>query len=450
MKPKKHTIEVRDPLHIFVRLRRTEKPVFDSAPFQRLRHVHQLALSYLVYPGATHKRFEHSLGVMELATRIFNTVTDPDNLTDEVRDVLGADDFDREYWRRALRMAALCHDTGHLPFSHAAEEQLLPPGSDHETITERIIRSSEMAEIWSAMKLQAADIVKLAVEPADIQALTPMEAILNEIITGEVLGADRMDYLLRDSLHTGVAYGRFDHFRLIDTMRVVIAPSPSDGAEDEDAPGDPDPRLGLEEGGKESAEALLLARYFMFSQVYLHRIRRIYDIHLMDFLKEWLDGGRFAIELDKHLAMSDNEVNAAIAEAARDGAMNGHAHAKRIAQRQHFKVLYAPAKSDLERNSAAAKQVYEAAAEKYGPDAVRLDRYRKGSGSRDFPVLRRDGSTAWVSNLSDVIANVPEALSHYVFIDRGLEDRASRWLESVVHKLTEPREEDDDLEEDPK
>src|SRR5689334_20575328 len=73
---KKQTIEVRDPLHVFVKLSAAELPVFNCAAFQRLRHIHQLALSYLVYPGATHKRFEHSLGVMELATRIFDVVVD--------------------------------------------------------------------------------------------------------------------------------------------------------------------------------------------------------------------------------------------------------------------------------------------------------------------------------------------------------------------------------------
>lgn len=79
--------EIRDPIHVFVRLDDAEREVLDSAPLQRLRHIHQLALTYLVYPGATHKRFEHSLGVMELASRVFDVVTDPANLSDEIRDL---------------------------------------------------------------------------------------------------------------------------------------------------------------------------------------------------------------------------------------------------------------------------------------------------------------------------------------------------------------------------
>src|SRR5712691_11793110 len=76
----KYTHEFRDPIHTFISVRTDERRVIDSRPFQRLRHIHQLALTYLVYPGATHKRFEHSLGVMHLASRIFDVVTAPENL----------------------------------------------------------------------------------------------------------------------------------------------------------------------------------------------------------------------------------------------------------------------------------------------------------------------------------------------------------------------------------
>ena len=122
------------PIHTFVRLDSDEREILDSRPFQRLRHIHQLALTYLVYPGATHKRFEHSLGVMELASRVFDIVTHRDNVTDHIRArVPELNQRDRlAYWRRVLRMAALCHDVGHLPFSHAAEKELLPEGWDHQ------------------------------------------------------------------------------------------------------------------------------------------------------------------------------------------------------------------------------------------------------------------------------------------------------------------------------
>lgn len=111
--------EIRDPIHGFIRFDSHEREVINSAPYQRLREIHQLAMTYLVYPGATHKRFEHCLGVMELASRIYDTVTDPANIyRDSVRALFSSLNPHRlYYWRTVLRMAALCHDLGHLPFS---------------------------------------------------------------------------------------------------------------------------------------------------------------------------------------------------------------------------------------------------------------------------------------------------------------------------------------------
>jgi HD superfamily phosphohydrolase len=120
----KHVHEVRDPIHVFMRVDSDERKVLDSRPFQRLRHIHQLALTYLVYPGATHRRFEHSLGVLELAGRVFDVVTNPDHIQhDSVRDVLPPPSK-MAYWRQTLRMAALCHDIGHLPFLEMTDNEV--------------------------------------------------------------------------------------------------------------------------------------------------------------------------------------------------------------------------------------------------------------------------------------------------------------------------------------
>ena len=268
----KNTHEIRDAIHTFVQFDSHERKVLDSRPFQRLRHINQLALTHLVYPGATHKRFEHSLGVMELADRIFRVVTEPENVNDSVRSILptlGRPD-ELRYWRRVVRAAALCHDLGHLPFSHAGEKEgLLPDGWNHERLTVEFIRSQEMRDIWQELTppLGTDDIAKLAVgakEGAKFigSVFSDWEAILAEIIVGDAFGADRMDYLLRDSHHMGVAYGRFDLYRLIDTLR-ILPPAPEETEIQSN-----EPTLGVEEGGLHSVEALLLARYAMFSQVY--------------------------------------------------------------------------------------------------------------------------------------------------------------------------------------
>ncbi|MCK6463792.1 MAG: HD domain-containing protein [Phycisphaerae bacterium] len=198
--------EIRDPIHTFIRLDTGEREVVDTPPVQRLRYIHQLALSHLIYPGATHKRFEHSLGVMELAGRVFDVVTMPENIHHEiVRKLVPAAD-ELRYWRRVLRMAALYHDVGHLPFSHAAEHELLPESWDHERLTVEILRGSEMDAIWQAMTppLRWLDIVKLAVGPkkcaayarsgalpAEAAEFTDWQSILAEIIVGDAFGVDR-------------------------------------------------------------------------------------------------------------------------------------------------------------------------------------------------------------------------------------------------------------------
>ena len=166
VKMRKHIHEIRDPIHVFIRLESLEREVLNSRPVQRLRHIHQLALTYLVYPGATHKRLEHSLGVMELAGRVYDVVTNPANIQrfPSVRDIVpDHDSMDHAYWRRVVRMAALCHDIGHLPFSHAAEDDLLPTGWDHEKLTIQLILADELRNKWKALKIAPEHVAKLAV-----------------------------------------------------------------------------------------------------------------------------------------------------------------------------------------------------------------------------------------------------------------------------------------------
>jgi HD superfamily phosphohydrolase len=433
----KHIHEIRDPIHVFVRLDSDERAVLDSRPFQRLRHIHQLALTYLLYPAATHKRFEHSLGVMELAGRVFDAVTNPANVTDQVRNTLPeiSQPNQLQYWRRVLRMAALCHDMGHLPFSHAAERELPPEGWDHERLTRVIIMSPEMESIWTAMTppLRPVDVVKLAIGPRKAKdlAFSTWEAILAEVIVGDAFGVDRMDYLLRDSYHVGVAYGRFDHFRLVDTLRVL----PSGQGETAE------PTLGVEEGGLQSAEALLLARYYMYSQVYFHPVRRIYDTHLKDFLAANLDGGKFPTDLESHLGMTDNEVNVRILSASRDTTNGGHDAARRIAEHDHFKVLYQRHPEDVKVNTEAGKAVFEAAQWKFGGENVRRDHYPQKREPTLFPVLLKDGRIASAEKLSEVPRRLPVVAVDYVFILPELWKDAIPWLTANRDQLIQARKE---------
>ncbi len=424
----KYLHEIRDPIHVFIRLDSAERRVLDSRPYQRLRHITQLALTYLLYPGATHKRFEHSLGVMELASRVYTVVTR--NIDDDVRRLLPeiAIPAEVDYWNRVLRMAALCHDIGHLPFSHAAEDELLPAGWSHERLTRILIESEIMRPIWKSMRppLEPEHIVKLSLgaRKAPDLSFTKWERILSEIIVGDSFGVDRIDYLLRDSHHTGVGYGKFDHYRLVDEIRIL--PSEQDSTE---------PALGINEGGIYSAEALTLARYFMFSQMYYHPIRLIYDRHLVDFLRAWLaegtllKDGTFPIDVEGHLRMTDNEVNAALREAAADPSKAGHDAAKRILEHNHFRVLYERNPQDVKVHSDPGAAIAQAATSEFGADAIRTSRPKLKNVAADFPVRTRDDRVEPAISMSSVLAALKPVSIDYVYVDPLKEEDATKWLD---------------------
>ena len=428
----KRTHELRDPIHTFIRMSSDERRIVDSLPVQRLRHIHQLATTFLVYPGATHRRFEHSLGVMELAPRVFDVITAKENVRSDIEHIIPQEGHLLQYWRQTLRIAALLHDVGHLPFSHAGEEHLLPEGWDHERLTYETIQMPEIKKLLDALKVTPDDAAKLAVGAKKFKKykedglFSDWEAILSEIITGDAFGVDRMDYLLRDSHHAGVAYGRFDHHRLIDSLRIL--PVEKDASKE--------PTLGVDHGGIHGAEALLLARYFMFTQLYFHPIRRIYDIHLMDFLSAWLPGGVFDTEMSIHLCMTDNHVMAAILDAANNPDVLGHDPARRITTRDHFRLLYERNPQDIQSNPNAVQLIYAEACNEFGESNVRHDIIPAVAKGYDFPVLAYDERIVSSLEESDTLKKIPPASVGYVFIEPSIREKARQWLtekrESII------------------
>ena len=398
----------------------------------------------MVYPGATHSRFEHSLGVADVATRIFDVVLREDNLG-AVQDRLEVNRETIGYWRNVLRVAALCHDAGHLPFSHAAETELLPSGWNHERITKALIEDGPLADTIKAMSppIRPEDVVKIAVSPAvlseaESESMDDWEAIVSEIISGAVFGADRMDYLLRDSHHTGVAYGRFDHYRLIDTIRILPAP-PMDDREQSQVH---ELTLGVEEGGIQTAEALLLARYFMFKQVYLHHVRRIYDLHLLDFLKTWLSDGQFATDVEKHLSSSDPTVMAAILAASVDESHPAHDAASRFMTRRHYRRVYRPQPADRDLCSDPGKAVFRALADKFEQINVKHDVNYNNGVVGDFPVLIADGSVVSALSISDVLQQHMSLSLDTVYVAPEIVDDVRDYLKAKLRSILEDFSED--------
>jgi len=127
-------MKIYDSVHGFIHFGSLETALIDCEAFQRLHYLRQLGMAYLIYPGGTHTRFEHSLGTMYLATLIFDEL---------------ASEEERPFWRQMVRFAALCHDLGHLPFSHVAEKRLLKEGG-HEKWTLEIIESPHFAHVWES------------------------------------------------------------------------------------------------------------------------------------------------------------------------------------------------------------------------------------------------------------------------------------------------------------
>ncbi len=213
--------------------------------FQRLRYVRQLGLAHLVYPGATHTRFEHALGAYHLARRTLAVLGDRRELDGVVDDTE----------RAVVIAAALLHDVGHYPFSHALEEI---GAQHHEEAARPLITTGEIAdELRASIAPDAPERVYALIRG---QSASPLQGL----ISGS-LDLDKIDYLKRDAFMCGVPYGEIDVDRLINALTVIHA-----------APDTPSARttIGVLEKGLSALESLLFAKYQMYRNVYWHHAVR--------------------------------------------------------------------------------------------------------------------------------------------------------------------------------
>lgn len=247
---------IKDPVHGYVEVEEFALALLDSPALQRLRYVKQLGFSFLVYPGANHTRFEHSLGTMFLADVACRRFALPD------------------HERTLVVAAALLHDIGHGPFSHASEplmeEFLHRTHDDIEPIVE-----DQVGDL-----LRASDI-----DPHELCAVVKGKHPLSGIIHGD-LDVDRMDYLLRDAYYTGAPYGTVDAQRLI--RHLIQTPEGTV----------------LDENGVNAAESLLIARTLMRPTVYYHHVSRIGETMFQLAVLEHLRDAPIA-EAQKMLRMDD-------------------------------------------------------------------------------------------------------------------------------------------------
>ena len=306
MKKYSGTASFRDPIHGFIHADPLEQALINSRPLQRLRWIRQLAFAYLVFPGAEHSRFSHALGAMELAGKVY------DALAARSGGLLDPDA--RSLDRRRIRVAALVHDIGHAPFSHSAEDQFAG-GIDHEEMTRRLLSLDDVAELF--------DSYGEGLTPESIATLlsgrgTDADRLLGKIISGE-LDVDKMDYLLRDSLYCGVRYGTYDLDRMLDTVLPLLDPDTGDWG------------LGIDEGGVHALEALVMARYYMFTQVYFNLTGKALELHFSEWLR---DTGRSWPD-DPESFLSHDDVSVLT-----DMRASHSRHARAVVERDYFPMAF--------------------------------------------------------------------------------------------------------------
>ena len=353
-------IEIRDPVHGYVKLDDFAQALIGTPQMQRLRWIKQLGLANLVYPGANHTRFEHSLGAYHLARVL--------------ADHLGLDEVEK----LKVGAAALLHDVGHGPLSHATEAALSPYlRREHENVID-LLRKSELREVLGEHGLL----------PQEIQSTIYGENRLGQIVSSEI-DADRMDYLIRDSHYTGVAYGVIDHLRLIKMMEVHLG------------------ELVVESGGIQAATSLLISRLLMHPAVYYHHVCRISECMISRGIRQMIDDGIEAAEIK---AMDDEELFSSMIS---HGGIAAEM-VSRIKSRRLFKRAVYVGLESLESNSRSwgdERRIAQEIADQAGldPDYVLVDNPALPDAEEgDFPVLV-DGEVKPLRDVSPLVAILEKA-----------------------------------------
>ena len=237
---------IKDPIYGYIRLTEVEKSIIDTLAVQRLRRIRQLAGAEYVYPAANHTRFEHVLGTMYLAGVVAENL--PVQLSSKER--------------QKVRLAALLHDVGHAPFSHLFEPLLVKYlNRNHEDMSSWIIANSGLTDTISAQGFEPKELSGLAVGKLS----KPEKPFLRQIISSS-FDVDKMDFVVRDSYHTGAGYGSVDVFRLIYTMDIL------------------DGNLAMDITALPTLESLIIARLESFRAIYFHRACRAVQMMLLKAL----------------------------------------------------------------------------------------------------------------------------------------------------------------------
>jgi uncharacterized protein len=392
---------IRDPLWNNIRVDNFTMRLLDTAVVQRLRYVRQLGLAYLVYPGATHSRFEHALGTYHLARRTLVL------LQEREESPLDANEC------AVVLAAALLHDVGHYPFSHALEEIGAP---NHEDLADPLVTTGEVAELLvsglgASAPRRVGDLIRGASNSA-----------LQGLISGS-LDLDKIDYLKRDALMCGVPYGEIDVDRL--TNSLVLLADPDSG----------DSTIGVVEKGLAALESLLFAKYQMYRNVYWHHAVRSATAMYKRLVGDALSAG--AIQPGGIIGFTDEGLLDRLADTAPSSLLEA------LRRRRLYKRALEWPAADLPDGAGewvATDRGLAVAAENYLADRIGVPRgallldypAKTQMLGLDIPVRRRSGAVERLTTAGlNGSINLP-SLSHELY-------QSARWLRVfTAHRIASP------------
>jgi HD superfamily phosphohydrolase len=294
-------VEIRDPVHGSIAIHDAEIEILEHPFFQRLRNIKQLGFSEYVFPGATHTRYLHSIGVMNVSTLVFNSLFKDQTSKDILR------------LKESLRLGCLLHDIGHAPLSHSTESVMpmvsalkLPKQfvhkdrqASHEDYTIKSIIDSSFTNAFKGVThefgIDPKAIAELVIgETSDASYFTVNGInyfpLLHQLVSSE-MDCDRMDYLLRDSYFCGVSYGKFDLDWIIDNLKICIENNQA--------------YLGISERAISTFDDFLLSRFHMFMMVYFHYRAVCLEQMLMRYFQSGTNEYAIPADIEAYLEHDD-------------------------------------------------------------------------------------------------------------------------------------------------
>ncbi|AZZ37937.1 hydrolase [Bdellovibrio sp. qaytius] len=382
-------MEIRDPIHGSIYLSDGEEAIIESVEFQRLREIKQLGFSEFSFPGATHNRFLHSIGVSHTAGLVFDSIfrAYPLKSANKIR------------FRQMVKLAALLHDVGHGPLSHTTE-QVMPDlaklklklyqeqgidqnrQANHEDYTIKFVTDSNISDI---IKKFYSDIDPLHVAclidkelkcSADVftDGIINFRPILSQIVSSE-LDADRMDYLERDSYFCGINYGKIDRDWLVQNLTLHIK--------------DHNAYLGLNRRALYAFDDFLISRHHMHLMVYFHHKSIIYEEMLNLYLGSEEASFRIPADLDQYISYTDYKLYEHL-----DTVSNQWA--KRISDRKPYRVAIELHNQDRSRVENVKRLLTDAQIHSiWASSDVRLSKYHQTTSDDDINIFVLDQYDKW-------------------------------------------------------